>query len=116
MHTEVLATVDELRRLLLDEREALKAFDTARVELLSRQIGPLEEALREAYQNRRPTGTEERAALVEVRELALRNQVLLVHARACVQGIVACLTSHRLTPANGAGQRFGGGIRLNIQG
>jgi hypothetical protein len=83
-----LATVLEAERIALVnlDREAISNHATRKLEL--------DQALQSATSQVK-LGPGERELLARVRESALSNQLLLAHARSCVQGVLSLLT-----PAN----------------
>jgi hypothetical protein len=80
----VIQLLQETEQLLVDEREALRTLDALGIESATERKTELEVRLRElnAFSPLRP---EERALLERVRDAAQANQVLVVHARACVR-------------------------------
>jgi hypothetical protein len=77
---------EERAALVRLDREAIEAFAARKLEL-DGELG------RSTAQE--PLGASERQILERVRQAALRNQLLLAHARSCVQGVLSLLS-----PAN----------------
>lgn len=84
----------ELEALLEAERAALIGLDREAIELFAARKLELDEALLAATSDVK-LGPTEKALLERVRQSALQNQLLLAHARSCVQGVLSLLT-----PAN----------------
>jgi flagellar biosynthesis/type III secretory pathway chaperone len=89
--------LSELEILLRDEREALVKLDRDAIEAFAARKLELDGRLESAVKER-PLGASERAVLERVRQAALANQLLLAHARSCVQGVLTLLA-----PANAPG-------------
>jgi hypothetical protein len=84
----------ELAGVLEAERVALVRLDREAISLYATRKLELDQALQSATQQAK-LGAGERELLARVRESALANQLLLAHARSCVQGVLSLLT-----PAN----------------
>jgi hypothetical protein len=84
----------ELSELLEAERAALIVLDRGAIEGFAARKLELDQALSRATSEVK-LGVPERALLERVRQSALSNQLLLAHARSCVQGVLSLLT-----PAN----------------
>lgn len=87
----VRSLLEELSVLLEAERAALVRLDREKIaEFASRKL-ELDRALTETVA---AAGIDaaERALLERVRESALNNQLLLAHARSCVQGVLSLLS------------------------
>jgi hypothetical protein len=84
----------ELADLLEAERAALVTLDRGAIEAFANRKLELDQALQRAVGEAK-LGAPERALLERVRQSALSNQLLLAHARSCVQGVLSLLT-----PAN----------------
>ena len=110
------AVLDELQSLLARERQALIRLDREAIDAFATQKLALDERLRDSVRNA-PLGDAERAHLVRIREQALSNQLLLAHARSCVQGVLSLL-SPQAAPAYGNGTQPGGvpPVALNLRG
>lgn len=81
----------ELERLLESERAALVKLERDAIEEFATQKLALDAELRELVQ-RTPLALPEREQLERVRRRAFENQLLLAHARSCVQGVLSLLT------------------------
>jgi hypothetical protein len=84
----------ELADLLEAERAALVNLDRDAIEGFANRKLELDQALQRAAGEAK-LGVSEQALLERVRQSALSNQLLLAHARSCVQGVLSLLT-----PAN----------------
>jgi flagellar biosynthesis/type III secretory pathway chaperone len=84
----------ELADLLEAERAALVHLDRDAIEGFANRKLELDQALQRAV-GEAQLGASEKALLERVRQSALSNQLLLAHARSCVQGVLSLLT-----PAN----------------
>jgi len=84
----------ELADLLEAERAALVTLDRGAIESFATRKLELDQALQRAV-GAAKLGASEQALLERVRQSALSNQLLLAHARSCVQGVLSLLT-----PAN----------------
>jgi hypothetical protein len=84
----------ELAELLEAERVALVNLDREAIAAFASRKFELDQELQSATSQEK-LGPEERDLLARVRENALSNQLLLAHARSCVQGVLSLLT-----PAN----------------
>ena len=89
-----LVVLGELSDLLEAERTALVNLDREAIEGFATRKLELDQALARAASEVK-LGPSERALLERVRQSALSNQLLLAHARSCVQGVLSLLT-----PAN----------------
>jgi flagellar biosynthesis/type III secretory pathway chaperone len=84
----------ELADLLDAERAALISLDREAISEFATRKLELDQALTQAVQVQK-LGAAEQTLLERVRQSALSNQLLLAHARSCVQGVLSLLT-----PAN----------------
>src|SRR5262245_31782532 len=75
----------DLERLLAAERDALVRLDRDAIEGFAARKLELDQQLRDCVAVQ-PLAASERALLERVRQAALSNQLLLAHARSCVQG------------------------------
>jgi len=80
----------ELERLLTSERDALVRLDRDAIEAFAARKLELDAQLR-ASVAAQPLGAGDRQLLERVRQAALSNQLLLAHARSCVQGVLSLL-------------------------
>ena len=109
-----------LERLLAEERKALVRLDRDAIEAFAMQKLELDAALRERCQLA-PLGLGDRQLLERVRHAALENQLLLAHARSCVQGMLSLLAPHNApgysAPGHGsAGTAHPPPMALNLRG
>lgn len=81
----------ELADLLEAERAALVNLDRDAIEDFANRKLELDQALKRAA-GEVTLGAPERALLERVRQSALSNQLLLAHARSCVQGVLSLLS------------------------
>jgi len=88
------AVLLELEALLAEEKAALVRLDREAIEAFAARKLELDRALTEAAAQT-PLQAADKALLDRVRQAALTNQLLLAHARSCVQGVLSLLT-----PAN----------------
>src|SRR5262245_25860806 len=88
------ALLEELSSLLEAERDALVRLDREAIAAFAARKLELDQALAKAVAEQ-PLGAAEKDVLERVRNRALDNQLLLAHARSCVQGVLSLLT-----PAN----------------
>jgi flagellar biosynthesis/type III secretory pathway chaperone len=80
----------ELEHLLSAERDALVRLDRDAIEAFATRKLELDAELRQLVAAQ-PLVSSERALLERVRQAALSNQLLLAHARSCVQGVLTLL-------------------------
>jgi len=88
------ALLEELGELLEAERAALVRLDRAAIEGFAARKLELDQELTKVVAEQ-PLGVSEKELLERVRNHAFDNQLLLAHARSCVQGVLSLLT-----PAN----------------
>src|SRR3954468_23579273 len=93
-----------LEELLVQERKALVRLDRDAIEGFAVRKLELDSALRQLCQLT-PLELSDRELLERVRHAALENQLLLAHARSCVQGMLSLLAPHNAPgyPAPGHG-------------
>lgn len=82
--------LDEISTLLEEERAALVRLDRVAIEGFAARKLELDEVLTKTVAAH-PLGASERELLERVRNGALDNQLLLAHARSCVQGVLSLL-------------------------
>jgi hypothetical protein len=82
--------LDELSTLLEDERAALVRLDRLAIDGFAARKLELDEALTKTVAEH-PLGVSEKELLERIRNAALDNQLLLAHARSCVQGVLSLL-------------------------
>ena len=80
----------ELEQLLSVEREALVKLDRDAIEAFATRKLELDAQLRQCVAAQALVAAD-RQQLERVREAALSNQLLLAHARSCVQGVLTLL-------------------------
>ena len=112
---DLKATLDELELLHRDEASALRHLSRDKIDELTDKKLALWERLRAVTTEVKP-GPEDRAALERIRRAALRNQILLHHAREAVRSILQAasgqvpgLPSHRPTTVQD-------GMRVDFRG
>jgi flagellar biosynthesis/type III secretory pathway chaperone len=88
------ALLTQLAELLEAERQALVELDRDAIEDFAQRKLELDQALTEMVRERALT-EHEQPLLSRVRERALQNQLLLAHARSCVQGALSLLSPTR---------------------
>lgn len=94
----------ELADLLEAERAALVTLDRGAIESFANRKLELDQALQRAVGEAK-LGASEQALLERVRQSALSNQLLLSHARSCVQGVLSLLTPANAPRYAGPGQQ-----------
>jgi hypothetical protein len=104
----------ELEKVLREEHRALRVLDHAAIERASEQKLLLDERLRAAEANKTAADL---PALQRVKRLALDNQLLIVHARACLQSIIGMVTGENFTtyPGTAAKRSVPAPFRLNVR-
>jgi hypothetical protein len=101
----------ELERVLGEEARALKQLDRAGIERAAEQKAKLCVALAEAQRALTPA---QRPSLERLRKAALRNHMLLAHARDSVRQVLSTAAGR---PASGRPSTpVLGGIRLDLRG
>lgn len=108
----------ELEHVLVEERSAIRKLDTPVIEAAAQKKLELEARLSaKIAAGVRPT-SEERATLERVHAAARANQLLLVHARACLRGVVAIVSGKQpdTYPAAAATPSAGASVRFNMTG
>lgn len=98
--------LEQLELLLRQERDALVVLDRDQIESIAQHKLHVDEALRAAVAERALDATH-REQLERVRAQALSNQLLLVHARSCVQGVLS-LFAPSSAPGYSGGRRAPG--------
>ncbi len=86
---DVVDAIAELEAVLLEEADALSRLDVEGIDAVVERKLQLLPALRGAQ-----TAAADVARLSRVRELAIRNQLLTVHARDTVNSIVGAVVPH----------------------
>ncbi len=109
----------ELEQLLLSERDALARLDRDAIEAFAARKLELDAQLKQCVAAQ-PLVAEERALLERVRQAALSNQLLLAHARSCVQGVLSLLAPAVAPAYSAPGQAQGNSqpppLALNLRG
>lgn len=85
----------ELQEVLAQERRALERLDRASMEHLAERKLELDAQLR-ASAKISELGPVDLQALKRMRAAALSNQLLLVHARSCIRGIISLVTREQV--------------------
>jgi ElaB/YqjD/DUF883 family membrane-anchored ribosome-binding protein len=96
----------ELEQVLLAEARALKSLDRDGIERAAELKAKLSEALAQAKPD---LTTVPRAAVERLRRTALRNHVLLTHARDSVRQVLGTVSGRPASPILG-------GLRLDVRG
>jgi hypothetical protein len=103
----------EIERLLDVEAAALKQLDRDGIEAVAESklqaFASLESALQMS-----PLAAGHRAQLERIKRTALKNQVLLVHARDCTRAVIALATGAR--PSLRPDAPEASGVRLDLRG
>jgi hypothetical protein len=94
--------LQDLQRLLALEKDALVRLDRDAIEAFAARKLELDAALK-AHVAREPLSVLDKELLESVRQAALSNQLLLAHARSCVQGVLSLLA-----PGNAPGYTASG--------
>jgi hypothetical protein len=115
MHESIRTTLAEIQDVLEFERAALRTLDLPGIQLATERKKLLQERLRNCAANG-PLGDDDRRAVSKVREAALANQLLLVHARSCVRGALALATGQSAEPYAHASSGSAGPLRVNLKG
>jgi hypothetical protein len=102
--------LDELSDLLTREATALRALDANALSAIAEQKVQLESRLIALG----PAQESDREALTQLRQRALENQILLVHARDTVRGLIATLGGGQ--PGVGAPGSSAMPVRLDVRG
>jgi hypothetical protein len=96
----------ELERVLLEEARALKALDRDGIDRAAEHKAKLTDAMARV----KPDLTNvPRAALERLRRAALRNHMLLAHARDSVRQVLGAISGRPSSPVLG-------GLRLDVRG
>ena len=90
--TALRQTLDDLERLLSEERLALRVLDARTIDEVAAKKLAVDAKLRGLLEAGVAPTLDERAQFVRVRDGALVNQRLLLHARACVTSVLAMAT------------------------
>lgn len=98
--------LEQLEQLLAEEKEALTKLDRDTIERLAKAKLQVDERLN-AVVKLCPLDESHLTLLKRVKSEALANQLLLVHARACVQGVLS-LFAPEVNPGYSGGRRAPG--------
>jgi flagellar biosynthesis/type III secretory pathway chaperone len=101
----------ELERVLNDEARALKGLDRAGIDRAAEEKSKL---LGELAAVRGELEAEHRPALERIRKLALRNHMLLAHARDSVRQVLS--TASGRTGSGRPSSPLLGGLRVDVRG
>ena len=101
----------ELERVLHAEARALKGLDRAGIDRAAEEKTKLLGELAAARRDMKP---EHRPALERIRKMALRNHMLLAHARDSVRQVLS--TASGRTGSGRPSSPLLGGLRLNVRG
>jgi hypothetical protein len=107
-----------LHRVLSDEFAALKRLDAEGVERAAACKEVLTEQLA-ALRNKLPDQPGVRATIARIQTASQANQVLLVHARACVRGAIEVASGNAMDPASYSrtpGSSPSPALRVDIRG
>ena len=112
--SEVLLQIEAVLRL---ENQALRSLDRMGVEDAARRKADLDRHLTELTSRVAPRA-EHVSLLRRVRRAALSNQLLLVHARSCVQGVLALVSGEPSGTYPGAAPRRAppAPVRIDVRG
>jgi hypothetical protein len=108
------ALLDELELVLDTERQALRKLDTEAISKAADDKLRLDAALRAATAPKHSRELQSR--LERVQRTARTNQILLVHARSCVQGMLQLLTGQNTSPVARAGSAAPPPVAVNLRG
>lgn len=108
--------LDELETVLEREREALRKLDQPLIAECADHKLRLDRALTELSAQSPPAATD-RNQLARIQRAARINQLLLVHARSCVQGALQLITGESYaSPAQRSGPVTHSPVVLNLRG
>jgi hypothetical protein len=108
--------LDELEALLSREREALRCLNQDALAEATEEKLRIDEVLTRIGASYAPT-VDERSQLVRIRREARINQLLLVHARSCVQGALQLVTGETYqTPSLRQSPALHSPVAVNLRG
>lgn len=113
--TAFYTLLQEMEATLLSERDALRRLDREEIERLSERKLQIDGDLRLAVDGYEPRDAD-RELLTRIRFAAHVNQLLLVHARNCVQGVIGLFTGERSASVRGLGTVPPAAVAVNIKG
>jgi len=104
--------LEELERVLKDEHRALRVLDRDAIE----RAAELKLALDARLRKTEPLAAD-LPALKRVRRAALDNQLLIVHARACLQSVIGMVTGDNFTTYPGTAPKRAAAepLRLSVR-
>jgi hypothetical protein len=113
----VSEVLDALREVLDEENQSLRTLDRDGIEDAARKKLGLHDLLLELTEQT-PPDTGELEMLADIKRAALANQLLLVHARACVQGVLSLAIGEPLgaAVARDGTVQTSGPLRLDLRG
>ena len=92
---DIQETLRELEEILEQERKALRTLDMAVIDAAAERKRELDKSLNDLVAEGRGPSVADAPVLERVVAVAKENQLLLVHARACVRGALALLTGNQ---------------------
>ena len=104
--------LEELERVLKEEHQALRVLDRDAIERAAEQKLALDARLRKTDPQ-----AADLPALKRVRRAALDNQLLIVHARACLQSVIGMVTGDNFTTYPGTAPKRAAAepLRLSVR-
>ncbi len=114
------AVLDEIERILDEERDGLRRLDRAVIDRCAQRKTDLESTLRSVLCHAKP-GELHRARMERLKAAALVNQMLIAQARNCLRGILAIASGQSTgvdvtTTASSAPRTVAGPRRILVQG
>jgi hypothetical protein len=117
--------LEQLQDVLEAEHTALRALHRPSIEVAAERKVDIEARLRDIAHRGIKATPQQKLLLERIRTHARRNQLLLVHARACIQGALALATGQVMAPAYSnnpnakAASKYGAttrAVRVNVRG
>lgn len=108
------ALLDELEAVLEKERLALRKLDTDAISRAADEKLRLDAELRRAPMPTHSVDLQQR--FERVQHTARVNQILIAHARSCVQGMLSLLTGHHTSNGSRAGSAPPPPVAVNLRG
>lgn len=112
MERDVDDSLGELERLLEEETAALRKLDKDAIDRIATAKSELCDRLTASAARHPLSGQADRLRLERIRHKALHNQVLLVHARDSVRGVIALFTGESAVPGS---RNSSDGRRLSVR-
>jgi hypothetical protein len=114
---KITAVLAELEELLAEEHKALLVLDHDTIAAAGERKLALDRKLREETQGNTPRA-EHLELLIRVKRAALKNQMLIVHARASVQSVLSMVAGDVNTYAGGTPSKPAPAspLRLSVRG